>query len=115
MLSRKNRLGKKDVSAIFAQGAFFSLSRVAVKLKKNDVGHNRFAVTISKKNAKNATTRSRMRRLFRVAIREMIDEMETGYDIVVIVKTFSRTESLEDAKKQLKSALKKAGLLVTEK
>lgn len=74
-----------------------------LKIAKNTLEYSRFGFVISKKTANHATTRNRIRRVFRSCIEEMRGELTPGLDFLFILKT----SVLELKRKELYNELHK--------
>lgn len=57
-----------------------------LKIKKNGLLFNRFAVIVSKKIDKRATVRNKIRRIINTCIQEMRGNLIQGQDMLIIVK-----------------------------
>jgi len=110
--SKKEHLLKsKDFRNVYTKGRKISVGGTAVCVLENTFGYNRLGFSISSRNFKLATTRNRIRRLFREVYRLNKAELKTGFDLVVIVKRgFSRDSSYNEVEQFFKSLVKKAGL-----
>lgn len=69
-LSRKNKLLiSNDYKFVFDKSKRFGNHAFTVLARKNSVGHARLGLAISKKCAKNAVDRNRIKRIFRESFR----------------------------------------------
>ena len=71
---------------------------------------NRLGISVSKKVGK-SVVRSRVTRLIKESYRLMENEIQSGYDIVVIARVASNGADYRDINKALLSLIKKHGLL----
>ena len=62
MLSRKNRLQKKDIERLFKKGRVARQDSLMTRISPNRTDHSRFAIVISKKVLPLATKRNHARR-----------------------------------------------------
>lgn len=84
MLPKKFRLSKRELSAK-SPAHVLSTPLFSVKLRKNDVGYNRFAFIISKKIDKRAVVRNTLKRRMAAAV-AMLEVKEQGYDHIFYMK-----------------------------
>lgn len=68
---------------VFAKPSKFYIKGLTVLYRKNDLAHGRLGLAISKKYAKHAVVRNRLRRLIRESFR-LHAHLLNGYDIVVL-------------------------------
>jgi ribonuclease P protein component len=61
-------------------------SSFLVKISQNELQESRFGFIIGKAVAKEAVTRNRARRLLRSCIEERLSDIETGYDMLFLLK-----------------------------
>jgi len=99
MLPRLNRLNKrKDFERIHQQGQIARGRLMILKAKRNDFQYSRIGIIVSKKVAKKATQRNKIKRRMRRIVREEI-LLHNGYDFVIILKhdaVSANYEELED-------------------
>lgn len=108
MLKKKYRLpwGVK-----FDKGRSFSAPEFSAKVKSNTVLFSRFGVIISKKIDKSAVGRNRIKRLIYSIIEELYDNIEQGYDILIIMRKNAAGKTREDLYVPIKHMLLTEGLL----
>lgn len=75
---------------------------------------NHLGISVSKKVGK-SVVRSRVTRLIRESYRLMEDDIEKGYDIVVIARVNSADAVYKDIEKALLSLLKKHELVISQR
>jgi ribonuclease P protein component len=110
MLNKQNRVTKaKEFTTIFKRTKpVYTENFVFRFLKKNDhAAPVRFGFVISNKVEKLAANRNLIKRRLRAAARELISSVETGYDVVVVVKSLNVELTYDMVKQQLTSAIKK--------
>jgi ribonuclease P protein component len=94
MLPKKNRgLGKEEIDAVFAKNT--STKNEYVTILKREIKEEvnpRFAVLVSKKLAKRAVDRNRMKRLVFDQIQENIFVYKPGHYVVLVKKVLSKRE-----------------------
>lgn len=87
MLSLKNRLKKKkEFERVFKRGKGLKEDFLVLKLVKNNLPQSRFGFIVGTKVSKRATLRNKLKRRLRELIRTRIEEIKTGYDIVLIAQ-----------------------------
>lgn len=112
MLPKQYRLKKKkDFELVFKKGKTFNDKFLFLKLRKNNLEFNRFGFTIGLKISKKAVVRNKIKRLLREAIREKLNDIKSGFDVVIRVRTEIINKDYEEVKKELESLLEKAGLI----
>ncbi len=111
MLSRKHRLSKqKDFDRVYKSGKQCAAPHLILKGVRNDADFSRFAIIISKKIAKKAVDRNRVKRQISEIIRQRLAKIKTGFDLVIIVKKDVLDQSSDVLAKELDGLLGKAGL-----
>jgi len=112
MLKRENRLQKeKEIERVFRRGKGFKEDLLALKLLKNDLGENRFAIVVSQKVAKRASLRNKIRRRLREAVKGKRGGARAGMDIVLVALPGFEKKEFEEIKKSLTKLFLKAKLL----
>jgi ribonuclease P protein component len=84
MFSKKLRLPS---SIKFLSKPFFTNDFCIIKVRKNNLGFNRYAFIISKRVDKRATARNRAKRRTRSYFEKIHPKINKGYDILVIGKS----------------------------
>lgn len=86
MLSSKNRLrGRKIIDDIFKKGRYLSNKYLSAKISPNDLTFSRFAVSIGLNFSKKAVERNKFRRIIMALVKENINRIKTGHDVVFFV------------------------------
>ena len=83
---KEHLLKSKDFSKVYKKGAFAKGRGVVLYCLANNLGHNRLGFSIGAKNVKRATSRNRIKRLFREFYRKSRPELKIGFDIVLVVR-----------------------------
>lgn len=111
MLKKDWRIRKqKEFDNVFATGVFYSNGVIAVKVVKNNLSISRFAFIVSNKVAKKACSRNRIKRLFREAIRLSLFNIQSGFDVVFIIKRDMSQYNIADITIMTQRLLQKSGL-----
>lgn len=88
MLLKKNRLTKeRDFLRILKQGQNYFSQSLIIKIKPNRQPDSRCGFIITRKNAKKAVTRNKIKRQLREIIKnDIIGIIKGGYDLVILFK-----------------------------
>jgi len=78
-------LNKHDFDRVFRKAIRLKNSNLLILARKNDLGYPRLGLAISKKNAKLAVSRNRIKRIVRESFRFHLQKME-AYDVIVLGK-----------------------------
>ena len=110
MITGKNRFrGRRDPRIVLKHGKAVRSSNFQVKYLDNNKGTYRAAVIVSKKVAKSAPKRNRIRRRVYELIRN--EEISSSKDFIVLVFDKKMTDVPQgDLKKELLSLFGKAGI-----
>jgi|SRR3989344_6203080 len=107
MLSKRERLSARDISSLSIGksvfGAHISLRYVFTSTKK-------FSVSVSKKVAKRAVDRNRIRRRVYSVLRDVKGDVKKSVFVMIMPKKECQTIKLEEIKSELMTLFKKAGL-----
>lgn len=117
MLSRSFRLhGTRDVARVYSRGQMTRLGSFSLKHARNNLATSRLTVVVSKKVAKSAPLRNRIRRRVYAHFRQAWPRLTPGHDIVISIFT-DEVAQLEPEKlhQQLQDLTERAGLLLPEK
>ena len=109
MLAAENRLSKKnDFDAVMQGRSRFGTKILYMKARPNRRDASRMGIMISKKVAKSAVARNRMRRVIREEIGEHLGDMRRGCDMVFVglpgLEKLSSSEIRETVAKLIKQA-----------
>ena len=86
MFAKKYRVVKKeDFDRIFRNGKVFYCDFFMVKVLKNDLGFNRFAVVVSKKVSLKAVVRNEVKRKLMEVLRRNVGALPESCDVIVYV------------------------------
>ena len=110
--SKKEHLLKsKEFNKAYKKGRSERSDGVILYCLANALEHNRLGFSIGSKNIKKATSRNRIRRLFREVYRKLKSRLKNGFDIVIVVrKDISATISCDSAETALLKLAKEARL-----
>ncbi len=105
MFSARYRINRKEFNEVKNQGKIYhSRSFSLIVFQRNDSEASRFGFVISKKVAKKASQRNKIKRVLRELVREFIPRLKGGFSCIFLV----RQEVLE------KIEAKKRNILVKE-
>ena len=112
MLPQTARLRKaKDFKEVFGKGKGVRDGNLFLKSAITKNKEVRFGIVVSKQVAAKAVERNRTKRLLREAIKDLLQEVQPGHDIVLVTLPGLRLENLQDAKQKVLSIIKKTSLL----
>lgn len=111
MLPKKNRVPRKEFRNLFEAGKAYHSANLALRIKENaDQAGARFAFSVSKKVAKGAAERNRLRRRGYSALRELLPAVRPSHSGVFSFKRpFSAT--FGRLKDEIRELLARAGAM----
>lgn len=87
MLPRRYRLTKdRDIQRVFRRGKPVRHGRLVLKYARGSTDEIRFGFSVSKKVAKLATVRNRLKRQLRSLVSELLPFFPVGYDYHIILR-----------------------------
>jgi ribonuclease P protein component len=108
---KDHRLTKmREFQGVFAKGRGFREDGLFLKVKSELQGDSKFGVVVSKKVAKQAVVRNRIRRLVKEALRKEIVHIEKEVHAAVIVLPDFKDQGMTAVQKTVRSLFKKASL-----
>ena len=116
MFPKKNRILKKEFNELMKVGHIFHSQSISLRSIKNirEIAP-KFAFVVSKKIAKNATERNKMRRKGFHALREIIFPLKVktikGFTGAFFFKKEGKEIMFSDLKKEIEGLLRKSGVL----
>ena len=114
MLSQPNRLRKtNDFKRVFKNGKGAQSANIFFKVRSNKEKTIRIGIIVSKKVARKAVDRNRIRRILSEGIRIHISKIKQGRDIVIVVLPGFDLQRTRDAEKTIHTLFKKLALLVS--
>lgn len=100
---RKNR----EFQRVFKKGRKIPGRYTLLFYRRNNKNYNRFGFTISKKVGK-SVRRNRIKRLYFEVLRHMEQDLQKGYDFVVVARRKATEMDYHGAQKDLKKILDRA-------
>lgn len=111
MLARKLRLRKRqDFDSVYKKGKSYSCKYLKLYILNTDLPLQRFGFSISKKVSKKAFERNKLKRQLSFVLREELNNLKTGTDIIFVVRNIILDLSYNDIKYNVRELLKKANL-----
>jgi ribonuclease P protein component len=109
-MNRRHRLAhSEDFARVRRQGRSWSHVLLVLLAARNGLAYTRFGFVVSKRVGM-AVVRNRVRRLMREAARARLDQIASGWDIVLIARSPIVQADLNRIGEALDSLLQKAGL-----
>ncbi len=92
MLPKQNRLrAERDIKKVFKKGRRVITPLFRYQVLKTNAEETRFAVVVSTKVAKRATVRNLIKRRVRESLREILETVPKGFDVVIQARSASTT------------------------
>lgn len=112
MLNAINRLTKKrDIQFVFKKGRWQDTPFLTVKFLAVQGTASRFCFSVSNKVSKLATRRNLIKRRLRHVVRELLPQIKSGYDVVVMAKPEIIKASYQEIKYILEWVMRRAGII----
>lgn len=112
MLAKQYRLRKtNDFKSVFKKGRGVQKDGVLVRVKPAEKSQPRIGIIVSKKVAKKAVARNRIRRVLAEAIRLHLGDMKKNVDVVVVALPDFKAKKTPQAAKTLYDLFKQTSLL----
>ncbi len=114
MLKKQFRLTKKkDFDRLFQAGSHkYYGNKLAVRLVANGLNYNRFGFMISRRLCRLAVSRNLIRRRLAALIRQDWPNLQSGYDVVVLLLSKQSAVKLTDLQEELTEAWKRLRIIV---
>ncbi len=104
----------KEFRFLYGRGINKISPSVVVYAKRNSKNIQRLGITCSKKIG-NAVKRNRTKRIIRVAYRNLLEELNACYDVVIVARTRCAYMNSNEVTSDLKKCFIQAGLIEDEK
>lgn len=115
MLPRIYKLKRdNDFKKVFEKGKYFQNNFIRIKFNKNDLRASqasRFGFMVGLKVSKKAVERNKIRRWLEEVIRLNLNQIKTGFDLVVMVSPEILGKKHQEVEITLISLLKKGNLI----
>lgn len=111
MFKKTNRLTRQDIETVFKNGKnahtpLFGLSYIT----QNNTQSNKYSIVVSKKVAKTAVVRNKLRRRGYSILKKESDVLKNNHHIILFFKKGADRLDFKETTTEIKKALKKAGL-----
>lgn len=100
---RKN----KDFDAVFKEGKSFYGRLLGIKVRKNNLDHNRYGILLSNKVSKLAVIRNKYKRRIRAIIFNENNLAKQGFDVVIIVFPLILNKNYSEIDTEIKNIFNK--------
>ncbi len=97
----RHRLRSRDFARIYRTGRRAHGAVFAVIVLENDLERTRLGLSVSRRCARKAVRRNRVRRIFREAFRLALPELPRGLDVVMVATATEPDPALEDTRREL--------------
>jgi len=112
MFARFFRLTKeKDFDKIFNEGKKKYTKTIGILYLPNNLKNNRYGIIVSKKIAKKATTRNKIKRIIRSSLKKQEIFLKNGNDIIILAKPQSIDAKNDEIEENIDFCIKNIGLL----
>ena len=113
MLSKDRKITRALFKRLNGRGLTYHSPHLFLSIYKNEKQEkSRFTIIISKKVAKNAVSRNKIRRRFYSIITKNLLNIENGYMCIINCKKQSNSLNYKEIEEQILILLTKAGLLI---
>lgn len=111
-MQKQNRLrDRRDFRRVFKHGKSVANRHFVVYKKSKRISGVRIGISVSKKVAKHAVDRNRMKRLIKEVLRQWIEQLPPDCDLVIIARGSSVHLGYKQVEQSLRHLFSKAKLL----
>lgn len=103
-MSRKHRLGKKDLDRLFKRGKTVKNSFFFVRFLKNSLEYGRMAIIVPAKTLKKAVVRNRLKRIITDAMRTG-HILEKSYDFALVITADIVGKPVKEIKRNIEQTI----------
>lgn len=112
MLPKNRRItSQKEWDMIHKYGRGMHSTEMVLKFVKNKQGISRFGFIVGTKVSKKANKRNQIKRRLRAIIKDNLEKIREGYDIIYITRPGIIKKSQQEIKRGAKELLKRAKLI----
>ncbi len=112
MLSKNNRLSKKDFEIAFKKkGKFVRLGFLTFKITENSQNIIRFGISCGTKISKKAVMRNKVKRRLNESLRLNLNKVSRGYDILIMPSPEIVKKNYQEIDQLILMFFKQSGLL----
>ena len=110
-MPKGNRLNKKkDIEKVFQRGEKTNEEFLVLRWRPNNLDKSRFTFVVSKKVAKKAPVRNKIKRRLRAGIKKQLYAIKPGVDVLIIAKPGAEKEDSQRINGVLNRILQKTKL-----
>ena len=116
-MRRDQRLRRReDFAAVYRQGRPASNELLALRARRNELGHNRYGFSVGKRIGK-AVVRNRLKRRLRAAIKSIMPSLSpgahtaAGWDVIIIGRAPAATVNYDELVRALTQLFRRARLM----
>jgi len=111
MLPKINRLKKtKEIERVFKNGKSHKEGFLFFKLLKNGLTVSRFGFIVGQKVSKKATTRNKVKRRMRAAVKKELPNIKPGFDIILVALKGLETKNFKEVEEAARRLIQKSGI-----
>ncbi len=111
MISKSQRINRDNFENIMKKGGMINSSLFSLKFLKNPINTTHFSVVVSKKVAKTAVLRNKIRRRGYSVFGKVAKSLNNPYFIILFVKRGAEKATFTETEVQILEMLKKAKIL----
>lgn len=113
MLAKKYRLtGRSVLEEVKKEGSLYQADSFGILVRKRTEDEpSRFAFIVSTKISKAAVDRNKAKRRLREAVKQSIDKIVNGYDVLFLAKKKTLERKSEDIASEVEKIFKESGLI----
>jgi ribonuclease P protein component len=104
----RHRLKSGDFARVYRSGRRAQGGSFAVVVLENGRGHSRLGLSVSKRHARSAVARNRVRRVLREAFRLSLDALPAGLDVVLVATAPGLAPRLAETRAELVHLVERA-------
>lgn len=109
MLPKENRLKKKkNFEKVIKQKEVFFSQVLGLKKTKNNLKVTRIGIVVGQKISKKAVLRNKIKRRLRHILRDNLEKIKKGYDLIFFTKKGIEKKEFSQLKKEITNLLKRA-------
>lgn len=113
MLPKEHRLQKEaDFKNVFRCNGSVSGAGLGLRVARNNSAVTRFGFVVSNKTAGSAADRNLIKRRMREAVQKLLQNIQPGYDIVIIAQPEIRGKKFAEIFEAIKGLLAQVSLLL---
>lgn len=113
MLAKKHRLtGRSVLEEVKKEGSLYQADSFGILVRKGvEIRPSRFAFIVSTKISKTAVDRNKVKRRLREAVKQNIEKIVKGYDVVFLAKKMTLERSIKEIAGEVEKVFKESGLI----